>query len=68
MPVANNRDRQQMIRGGSKLSPAVRALLERERVVVPVPAAIRDRALARARASLLSGLLDSLSTGRVVSD
>jgi hypothetical protein len=59
---------QEVIRSDSRLSPVVRALLERERVVVPVPAEIRNRALARARECLLSSLLGTLSGGRVVSD
>lgn len=62
--MANNRDWQRMVRGGFRLSPAVRALLERERVVVPVPAEIRNRALARAQACFLSSLLGALSSGR----
>jgi hypothetical protein len=39
-----------MIRFGGRLSPEVRALLERERAIPPQPASVRARALARARA------------------
>ncbi len=37
------------------LSPEVRALLDREREILPVPAAVRARALARARAAIEAG-------------
>jgi hypothetical protein len=36
-------------------SPDVRALLDRERVIPPVPASVRARAVARARAALAAG-------------
>lgn len=39
----------------SQLSPDVRALLEQERVVPPLTAPVRARALARARAALVAG-------------
>jgi len=44
-----------MIRRGPPLSPETRALLDRERDIPPLPAAVRARALARARAALLAG-------------
>jgi len=37
------------------VSPEVRALLERERVIAPLPAQVRARSLARARAALVAG-------------
>jgi hypothetical protein len=43
-----------MIRFGGKLSPEVRALLDRERTIPPQPASVRARALARARAASAS--------------
>jgi hypothetical protein len=43
-----------MIRFGRKLSPDVRALLDRERAIPPQPASVRARALARARAASTS--------------
>jgi hypothetical protein len=39
-----------------KQSPQVRSLLERERAIPAVPAAVRGRALARARAALAAGV------------
>jgi hypothetical protein len=39
-----------------KQSPQVRSLLERERAIPPLPAAVRGRALARARAALATGV------------
>jgi len=39
----------------SSLSPEVRALLDRERAIPSVPAPVRKRALARARAALVAG-------------
>lgn len=44
-----------MSRAGPPLSPEVEALLDRERVVPPVPSHVRTRALARARAALIAG-------------
>lgn len=61
--MANNRDRQQALGGDTKLSLVVRALFERERVVIPVPAEIRDRALARARACLVGTLSNGRTAG-----
>lgn len=43
-----------MINFRGKLSPDVRALLDRERAILPQPAAVRARALARGRAALAS--------------
>jgi hypothetical protein len=43
------------------LSPEVRALLAQERVVSAVPASVRARALARARAALLAGRITAPS-------
>jgi hypothetical protein len=43
-----------MIRFGRRLSPEVRALLDRERAIPPQPASVRARALARARAASTS--------------
>jgi len=44
-----------MKRWSPPLSPEVRALLDREREIPPLPAAVRARALARAQAALLAG-------------
>lgn len=45
-----------MICSWTSLSPQVRALLTRERDIAPLPAAVRARALARARAAIAAGL------------
>lgn len=44
-----------MSRSRPPLSPDVRALLDQERAIPPVPAPVRARALARARAALVAG-------------
>lgn len=45
-----------MIRSRGDLSPEVRALLDEERAIPAQPAAVRARAMARARAALAAGL------------
>ena len=46
------------------LSPEVKVLLDRERVVPAVPSHVRARVLARARAALISGRIDALTEPR----
>jgi hypothetical protein len=52
-----------MIRFDGKLSPEVRALLDRERTIPPQPASVRARALARARAASASKPAAPVSAG-----
>ena len=44
-----------MSRSEPPLTPEVRALLEYERTIAPVPSSVRARAMARARAALIAG-------------
>ena len=48
--------RRPMSRERPPLSPEVRALLDHEREIPPLPASVRARALARARAALVAGV------------
>lgn len=49
----------------SSLSPEARALLDRERVIAPVPTSARTRMLARARAALAAGRVTPSAVFRV---